>query len=158
MLALQCEPEKRSGPARMHRRSNAGGFGRRLPGRTLSARLPLLDDFRPGGGVVLSWWMREGVGSADEATLEVIDATGRVVRAIEPASKGEGRDRWSGPALPVGTGLQRVRWDLRTDPAVRCSGMILWGLRTMAPAVPPGIYTVRLTVGDGHEMTAVATT
>lgn len=28
----------------------------------------------------------------------------------------------------------------------------------MAPAVPPGRYGVRVTVGDGHEMTAVGTT
>ena len=41
--------------------------------------------------------------------LEVIDATGRVVRTLEPAGEGEERDRWSAPALPVGTGLQRVR-------------------------------------------------
>ena len=104
---------------------------------------------------MLSWWVGEGVGSAEEAKLEVIDTTGRVVRTVEPAREGDERDRWSGPALPVGTGLQRVRWDLRTDPAATFPGMILWGVRTTAP---PGTYTVRLTVGDGHEMTAVGTT
>ena len=114
--------------------------------------------YRSGGGVVLSWWVGEGVGSAEEATLEVIDATGRVVRTFEPAGEGEERDRWSGSALPLGTGLQRVRWDLRTDPAATFPGMILWGVRTMAPAVPPGIYTVRLTLGDGHEMIELART
>ena len=114
--------------------------------------------YRSGGGVVLSWWVGEGVGSAEEATLEVIDATGRVVRTFEPAREGEERDRWSGPALPMGTGLQGVRWDLRTDPAATFPGMILWGVRTMAPAVPPGTYTLRLTLGDGHEMIALART
>ncbi|MCY3808181.1 MAG: hypothetical protein OXG58_01890 [Gemmatimonadetes bacterium] len=114
--------------------------------------------YRSGGGVVLSWWMGEGVGSVEDATLEVFDATGQVVRTFEPAREGEERDRWSGPALPVGTSLQRVRWDLRTDPAATFPGMILCGVRTMAPAVPPGTYTVRLTVGDGQEMTAMGTT
>ena len=32
-------------------------------------------------------------------------------------------------------------------------GMILWGVRTMAPVVPPGTYQVRLTVGDRTETT-----
>ena len=43
---------------------------------------------RSGGGVVLSWWVREGVGSAEAATLELIDATGEVVRTFEPARVG----------------------------------------------------------------------
>ena len=107
---------------------------------------------------MISWWVGEGGASAADAKLEVIDATGEVVRTFEPAREGEERDRWSGPALPVGGGLQRVRWDLRTDPATTFPGMILWGVRTMAPRVPPGTYTVRLTVGDQHEMTAVETT
>ena len=261
MLALRCEPVKRSGPARMHRRSNAGRVWPRAAQAYVSARLPLLDDFRPhvwrtedygeswtrivdgirddayvnsvredpnregllyagtnhgvyvtfddggwwqelnpglpdipvtdvipehdelaiashgrgfwvldnvgplrqwevgsggvggsegvvgtaerdlvlfepavahrsAGGVVLSWWVGEGIGSAEVATLEVIDATGQVVRTFEPAREGEERDRWSGPTLPVGTGLQRVRWDLRTDPAATFPGMILWGVRS----------------------------
>ena len=111
--------------------------------------------YRSGGGLVPSWWVGEGVGSAEDATLEVFDATGQVVRTFEPAREGEERDRWSGPALPVGIGLQRVRWDLRTDPAATFPGMILWGVRTMVPAVPPGIYGVRVTVGDRVETTEV---
>ncbi|MDE2653539.1 MAG: hypothetical protein OXI71_06940, partial [Gemmatimonadota bacterium] len=35
-------------------------------------------------------------------------------------------------------------------------GMILWGVRTMAPAVPPGMYTVRRTVGAATETAQVA--
>ena len=127
--------------------------------RTAERDLVLIEPavpYQSGSGVVLEW--REGVGSTEDAKPEVIDATGQVVRTFGPAREGEERDRWSGPALPVGPGLQRVRWDLRTDPAATSPGMILWGVRTMARAVPPGIHTVRLTVGDGHEMTAVGTT
>ena len=107
--------------------------------------------YRSANGVVLSWWVGEGIESATDAKLEVIDATGQVVRTFEPAREGEERDRWSGPALTVGTGLQRVRWDLRTDPAATFPGMILWGVRTMAPRVPPGRYGVRLTMGGRVE-------
>ena len=111
--------------------------------------------YRSANGVVLSWWVGEGGGSAADARLEVIDATGDVVRTFAPAEEGEERDRWAGPALPTGSGLQRVRWDLRTDPAATFPGMILWGVRTMAPAVPPGTYTVRLTMGAATETAQV---
>ena len=103
--------------------------------------------YRSANGVVLSWWL--GEESAADATLEIIDATGDVVRTFAPADEGEERDRWAGPALPVEAGLNRLRWDLRTDPAVTFPGMILWGVRTMSPAVSPGTYVVRLTV-DGQ--------
>jgi hypothetical protein len=46
-----------------------------------------------------------------------------------------------------------VQWNLQTDPAVTFPGMILWGVRTMAPVVPPGQYMVRLTA-DGQAHTA----
>ena len=44
-----------------------------------------------------------------------------------------------------------LQWDLRTAPAATFPGMILWGVRTMSPAVPPGTYTARLTAdGEVH--------
>ena len=48
-----------------------------------------------------------------------------------------------------------MRWDLRTDPAATFPGMVLWGVRTMAPVVPPGTYSVRLTVDGRSETTEV---
>ena len=105
--------------------------------------------------MVLSWWVGEGGESAADARLEIIGGDGRVVRTFEPAEEGEERDRWAGPALPTGSGLQRVRWDLRTDPAATFPGMILWGVRTMAPAAPPGTYSVRLTMGAATETAQV---
>ncbi len=121
---------------------------RQLDATTTARDLVPAPAYRSANGVVLSWWVGEGGGSAADSRLEIIDATGEVVRTFEPAEEGEERDPWAGPALPTGSGLQRVRWDLRTDPAPTFPGMILWGVRTMAPAVPPGVYTVRLTMGD----------
>ena len=108
--------------------------------------------YRSANGVVLSWWLADEPG---DATLEIVDASGEVVRTFEPAVEGEERDRWAGPALPLEAGLNRLRWDLRTDPPATFPGMILWGVRTMAPAVPPGTYTARLTVGGRSETTEV---
>ena len=104
--------------------------------------------YRSANGIVLSWWTEEWGGSTTEARLEILDSTGAVVRTLEPAVEGEDRDRWSGPALPVAAGWNRLRWDLCTDRAETLPGMILWGLRTIAPTVPSGKYGVRLTVDD----------
>ena len=48
--------------------------------------------YRSANGVAISWWVGEGGGSAEEAKLKVLDATGEVVHAIVPAEEGEGRN------------------------------------------------------------------
>jgi photosystem II stability/assembly factor-like uncharacterized protein len=108
--------------------------------------------YRSANGVTLSWWVTEAPA---EAKLEILDAGGEVLRTYAPADSAEERDRWSGPAMPAEAGLNYIQWDLRTDPAATYPGMILWGVRTMAPVVPPGRYTVRLTVDGRSETTAV---
>ena len=115
--------------------------------------------YRSANGVMLSWWLGEG---AEDGMLEIVDAAGEVVRTFlpeEPAEDdeegGQERDRWAGPALPMEAGLNRLRWDLRTDPAATFPGMVLWGVRTMAPVVPPGTYSARLTVDGRSETTEV---
>ena len=108
--------------------------------------------YRSANGVVLSWWLGD---EPEAATLEIMNASGEVVRTFAPAVEGEERDRWAGPALPTEVGLNRLRWDLRTDPPATFPGMILWGVRTMAPVVPPGTYAVRLTVNGRSETTEV---
>jgi photosystem II stability/assembly factor-like uncharacterized protein len=102
--------------------------------------------YRSSDGINLSWWLND---TPSEARLEIVDGAGEVLRTYEPAVEGQARDRWQGPALPVEPGLNRINWDLRTKPAVTFPGMILWGVRTMSPSVPPGEYTVRLTA-DGQ--------
>ncbi|MCY3599856.1 MAG: glycosyl hydrolase [Gemmatimonadetes bacterium] len=134
------------------------------PGLTAEA-VALFDPataYRSANGATLSWWFRE---APEEARLEILDASGTVLRTYEPAprpdpaaegdstaAEGEAapaRDRWAGPALPAEAGLNMLQWDLRAAPAATFPGMILWGVRTMSPAVPPGTYTVRLTA-DGE--------
>ena len=94
--------------------------------------------YRSANGVVLSWWVGEGGGSGADARLEIMDADGDMVRTFEPAEEGEERDRWAGPALPVGSGLQRLRWDLRTDPAATFPGRILGEVNEAAEGVGAG--------------------
>jgi len=107
--------------------------------------------YRSADGATLSWWLNE---EPAELKLEILDASGDVLRTIEPADPegGEG-DRFGGASVPAQRGLSHVTWDLQTDPAPTFPGMIFWGARTMAPRVPPGTYTVRLTA-DGRSETA----
>jgi hypothetical protein len=108
---------------------------------------------RSANGVTLSWWLAE---APEEAKLEIVDASGEVLRTYQPVvDTTEERDRWAGPAMPNEAGLNFVQWDLRMAPAVTFPGMILWGVRTMGPVVPPGQYTVRLTADGRTETTTV---
>ena len=105
--------------------------------------------YRAANGATLSWWLNE---EPEEVKLEIMDAAGVIVRTFEPEDPDAARDRWSGAVLPAEAGLNHVVWDLQTDPAPTFPGMILWGVRTMAPKVPPGTYTVRITA-DGRTQT-----
>jgi hypothetical protein len=125
-----------------------------------SERLRLFEPavtYRSANGATLSWWFAD---TPENAMLEVLDASGEVVRTYEPAEEPadttEETDRWASPTMPVEPGLNVVQWNLQTIPAATFPGMILWGVRTMAPVVPPGQYTVRLTA-DGQTRTVPLT-
>ena len=113
---------------------------------------------RSGGGMTLSWWLPD---EPEYAQLEILDSAGEVVRTFQPdPSAGdstvtpgpEARYR-NRPDLPLKAGLSQISWDLRGDAFTGFPGMILWGVRRNAPALPPGDYTARLTA-DGQTVTA----
>jgi len=93
---------------------------------------------RSGPGVTLSWWFGSDV---EEATLEILDGAGAVVRTLEPGAK---------------EGLNHTTWDLLAEGYVTFPGMIFWGARSRGPAAPPGQYILRLTA-DGNTTTAPLT-
>jgi photosystem II stability/assembly factor-like uncharacterized protein len=126
---------------------------------------------RSGPDLVLSWLLKS---EPKQAKLEILDSAGVVLRAWEndtttarPDSAAEGGRGGGeggggggrggrGATLPDSAGLNRMAWDLRTEPFETFPGMILWGARTTGPVVPPGRYTVRLTT-DGQTTTAPLT-
>jgi photosystem II stability/assembly factor-like uncharacterized protein len=122
-----------------------------MPGMTASTKLftpPTAT--RSAGGVTLSWWLED---ADPDARLEILDGSGEVLRTYTPAPEEADEAprgpeaRYRGPSLSSEAGLNYLHWDLRTQPAEVFPGMILWGVRTFSPAVPPGEYSVRLTAG-----------
>ena len=116
---------------------------------------------RSGPGVTLSYRLKV---KPKRALLEIVDAKGAVVRSFEPDTMPKAKrdsivkaagfgGSGGGPYLPNTAGMNKFTWDLRARGAVIFPGMILWGAwGNQGPAVPPGSYTLRLTV-DGKALT-----
>ncbi len=116
-------------------------------------------------GVVVDYYLQK---PADKVTIELLDATGKSIRAFESAAAGEeargrgrggapgegareeeeegGRGRGGPPARVTGRqGMNRFTWDMRYPDARSFPGMILWAGSTRGPMAPPGKYQVKLT-------------
>ncbi len=122
---------------------------------------------RSGPNVMLSWMVKRQPATL---RLEILDSTGTALRSFSADTArsdstrgpgggggGGGGGRFGGQiSLPRGTGLQRISWDLRGEGITSFPGMIFWGAGTNGPALPPGRYSIRLTV-DGQALTAPIT-
>ncbi|MEM6638352.1 MAG: hypothetical protein AAF610_00480 [Pseudomonadota bacterium] len=110
-------------------------------------------------GVVLYYSLGEepklDVEGASELVISILDAEGNTVRTLKSDAK-KGNDGSGGAgnfALPAQKGLNRVVWDMRTDPTVTRKAKFVFGA---APGetvvggykVAPGTYTVQMTYGD----------
>jgi hypothetical protein len=85
----------------------------------------------PGDGVYLDVYLNPS--GTDVPSLEIADATGRVVRRL---------------TAPTARGLQRVIWDMRGDaPAPAPAAGRGGGRGGATPLVAPGTYEARLTIG-----------
>jgi photosystem II stability/assembly factor-like uncharacterized protein len=137
-------------PDNTYRMGGGHGFG---GGRGFSAV-----GENPAGGAVIHYWLK---GHGD-VTLEFLDAAGKIVNtypskapAEHPAAAQEeegGEEnpfRGAPPARVTAVpGMNRFVWNLRYPDATTFPGLIMWAGNVTGPRVPPGKYTVRLTV-DG---------
>ncbi len=85
----------------------------------------------PPNGAILTYFL--GADSDDEISIDIFDDEGSHIRKLNG---------------PVQRGMNRVVWDLRVSPPEGVP-------RARGPLVPPGIYKVRLNVGDQRRDTTV---
>jgi photosystem II stability/assembly factor-like uncharacterized protein len=102
--------------------------------------------------------------AAQPVKFEFLDAAGKVLATAASndtatAVMGGGRGGGgfgggAGAARPTNrAGLNRYNWTMRYPGPKSFAGMINWTGNGTAPAMPPGKYTVRMTVGSGAPVT-----
>ena len=117
----------------------------------------------PAGPVVLDYFLKTALKPNEEATLEILDAQGKVIRKYtskEPARRRRPAEEVEEdgppqviPRVPVKEGLNRFTWDLRYEAPANVPGLAQWGGRPRGPMAAPGNYSARLTVA-GKQYTA----
>jgi photosystem II stability/assembly factor-like uncharacterized protein len=125
----------------------------------------------PPDGAVIDYRLK--VAATDPVTLEILDATGKLVRRFASTDVQELVDpnsleidpRWIRPAriLPSAAGTHRFVWDLHYPPPAHAPRRYPISAvyrdtpsEPNGPTVPPGTYTVKLTVGGKtHEQPLV---
>ena len=137
----------------------------------------------PPYGAAINFYMKSKLGEKDRARITISDSSGKVVRKLEcqpagegdperargmaAASAGEGEGAGGTPPCEAKPGINRLWWDLRSEPSteIRLRTAPMYapdvplgkeGWRS-APSVnrisvlePPGTYTVTLALGDGN--------
>jgi photosystem II stability/assembly factor-like uncharacterized protein len=128
-------------------------------------------------GVPINFYLKAKLGEKDEARIAISDSSGQVVRELKcgpsrarparaPTGRGRGRaaGEVSAPPCEATPGINRVWWDLRSElseqimlrtPPLYAADVPLgpegWrpapDSRRISLLVPPGTYTVKLTVG-----------
>ncbi|MGH7912836.1 MAG: glycosyl hydrolase, partial [Candidatus Dormibacteraceae bacterium] len=106
---------------------------------------------RPDGVTVL-YWLRDA--GEDDVELSFLDGSGEVVRTFRSTAANQKTpppERPKEPKPAREAGLNHFTWDTRHDPGTRIERdpPKERGIPEQAgPRVPPGTYTVRLTLGD----------
>ena len=109
----------------------------------------------PPGGAVINYWLKSR--PQGEVTLEFLDGAGKTVNQfssrapVVPQGPPPEEEEFRAPPparVNASAGMNRFVWNLRYPDATSFPGMILWAGSLTGPRVPPGTYTVRLTV-DG---------
>ncbi len=122
------------------------GGGRRAPRGAIGQN--------PMSGVILDYYLKESVPDSMELFLEIVDASGQVVRSY---SNKKDEDAKAPPmmtsaetTIPARKGLNRFSWDMRTENFKYVPGVFVYGSYN-GYLVPPGSYKARLRFGEKTE-------
>ncbi len=112
-------------------------------------RQPVGDN--PPAGAMIDYYFK--TAPKDEVTLDVLDASGKVVRHFSNKEKKEGEQPPEWPdrvervkTIPANEGMNRFPWDLRYDDPVQIPGAFYTGSGPKGPLALPGDYQVKITV------------
>ncbi|MEJ2205533.1 MAG: glycosyl hydrolase [Gemmatimonadota bacterium] len=104
---------------------------------------PRIGENPPAGAQIFFSFVEEPEGLV---TLEILDATGEVVRTYATDPEAAGDERYSTLTRPE-AGLNRQAWDFRAEALPEVDGLIPFG-SLQGRQLPPGDYLVRLTHGE----------
>ncbi len=105
----------------------------------------------PLNGVILDYYLKETVPDSVEISLNILDASGQVVRSYTNQKSEEEGD----PTISAEKGLNRFNWDMRTEDFQDVPGIEThWGSYN-GYMVPPGNYKAQLSMGDQSQEVAV---
>ncbi len=100
----------------------------------------------PPSDSVIYYYLKEK--PEEPVTLEFIDSSGNTIRKLS-STRMEGQERRGfSPRIPARPGMNRFIWNMRYPDAERVPRAILWGGTLSGPVAVPGIYKVKLTVGE----------
>ncbi|MFC3881940.1 WD40/YVTN/BNR-like repeat-containing protein [Algoriphagus namhaensis] len=105
-----------------------------------SSRKSLTDGTNRAGGVLVYYYINDE--PSEEIKIEFLDRQKQVLKTF--SSKGI-----NGDTLKVKAGSNEFNWNLAVDDAEGFDGLIMWAANLRGPKVPPGDYSVRMTV-DGE--------
>jgi len=118
-------------------------------------RQPVGDN--PPAGAIIDYYFKSL--PKDEVSLDILDASGKVVRHLTSKEKKEGEqppewpDRVERPkTIPANEGMNRFAWDLRSDDPVQIPGAFYSGEGPKGPLALPGDYQVKLAVGGKSQI------
>src|SRR5437870_2883035 len=119
-------------------------------------RQPVGDN--PPSGAIIDYYFK--TVPKEEVSLDIIGASGKVVRHLSSKEKKEGEQPPEWPdriervkTIPANEGMNRFAWDLRYDDPIQIPGAFYSSTGPKGPLALPGDYQVKLTV-DGKSQTA----
>jgi photosystem II stability/assembly factor-like uncharacterized protein len=119
-------------------------------------RQPVGDN--PPPGAIINYYFK--AAPKEEVSLDILDASGKVVRHLSNKEKKEGEQPPEWPdriervkTIPANEGMNRFAWDLRYDDPIQIPGAFYSGTGPKGPLALPGDYQVKLTVA-GKSQTA----
>jgi len=117
----------------------------------IDKRQPVGDNPLPGA--MIDYYLK--TAPKDEVTIDILDASGKLVRHLSSKEKKEGEQPPEWPdrverakTIPANEGMNRFAWDLRYDDPVQIPGAFYSGNGPKGPLALPGEYQVKLTLSS----------